>query len=77
MEDQVAVGLFILDGSVRVRTPDGLVRLDELAPQTDMSGYYTKQEVNQRRASIDTQLLFKQQCFTFLHASNRTLEPNV
>ena len=30
MENQVAAGLIVLDGSVRVRTPGGLVRLDEL-----------------------------------------------
>ena len=31
MEDQVASGLFILDGSARVRTDTGLIRLDELS----------------------------------------------
>ena len=31
MEDQVASGLFILDGSARVRTDNGLIRLDELS----------------------------------------------
>ena len=31
MEDQVAAGLFILDGSTRVRTDSGLVRLSELS----------------------------------------------
>ena len=31
MEDQVAAGLFILDGSARVRTDNGLVRLDQLS----------------------------------------------
>ena len=31
MEDQVASGLFILDGSARVRTNNGPIRLDELS----------------------------------------------
>ena len=31
MQDQVAAGLFILDGSTRVRTDSGLVRLSELS----------------------------------------------
>ena len=31
MQDQVAAGLFILDGSARVRTDNGLVRLDQLS----------------------------------------------
>ena len=30
MEDQVAAGLFILDGNARVRTPSGLVKLQDL-----------------------------------------------
>ena len=31
MEDQVAAGLFVLDGSARIRTDNGLVRLDQLS----------------------------------------------
>ncbi len=31
MEDQVAAGLFVLDGNARVRTPSGLVKLQDLS----------------------------------------------
>ena len=59
--DSVTTGLSILDGrTTRVVTSSGLVFLEDIGGDTDLSGYYTKQEINQRRASIDTQLLFKQ-----------------
>ena len=59
--DSVTTGLSILDGrTTRVVTSSGLVFLEDIGGDTDLSGYYTKQEVDQRRASIDTQLLFKQ-----------------
>ena len=38
MQDQVAAGLFVLDGSARVRTDDGLVRLDSLGSGGGGSG---------------------------------------
>ena len=43
-----------------MRTENGLVRLDELGGDTDLSGYYNKQEIDQQRALVDAQLLFKQ-----------------
>ena len=59
--DSVTTGLSILDGrTTRAVTSSGLVFLEDIGGDTDLSGYYTKQEVDQRRASIDTQLLFKQ-----------------
>ena len=48
-----SLGFDTLAGNVRVRTPNGLVRLDQLGGDTDLSAYYTSQQV-------DTRLLFKQ-----------------
>ena len=47
------LGFETLAGNTRVRTATGLVRLDQLGANPDLSGVYTKNE-------IDTQLLFKQ-----------------
>ena len=48
-----SLGFDTLAGNLRVRTANGLVRLDQLGGDTDLSGIYTKSEV-------DTRLLFKQ-----------------
>ena len=48
-----SLGFDTLAGNIRVRTANGLVRLDQLGANPDLSGVYTKSEV-------DTRLLFKQ-----------------
>ena len=71
MQDQVAAGLFVLDGSARVRTDNGLVRLDQLSgsgPQgppgpdgpagSDGADADTSQFYN--KSEIDFKLLLKQ-----------------
>ena len=71
MEDQVAAGLFVLDGSARVRTDNGLVRLDQLSgsgPQgppgpegpTGPDGVDADTSQFYNKSEIDFKLLLKQ-----------------